>query len=117
MRPIASDDVAAAIVDVALAEPLNSTIENWLVPNRSVRRAVSAIPGAPGDPRTVITDPKAVFFGTAINDQSLTLAKILASVPHASAEWLVRLREITSVHRYAPREVVSDRKRPTSEWK
>ncbi len=27
MQPIASDDVAAAVVDVALAEPLNSTIE------------------------------------------------------------------------------------------
>jgi hypothetical protein len=39
MQPIASDDVAAAVVDVALAEPLNSTIElAGLEPIRQARK-------------------------------------------------------------------------------
>ena len=50
MQPIASDDVAAAVVDVALAEPLNSTDRAGWSRTDPSRRAGSAIPECNGGP-------------------------------------------------------------------
>src|SRR6266480_3345603 len=59
MQPIASDDVAAVVADVALAEPLNGTFElagpERLRQDDLVRQFLTAT----GDARTVFTDPKA----------------------------------------------------------
>ena len=71
-QPIASDEVAAAMADAALAPPLNGTVE-IAGPQRVgmaelVQRYLSAI----GDPRTVVGDAKALYFGAELNDQSLT---------------------------------------------
>src|SRR6201998_466175 len=72
MQPIAADDVAAAVADVALAEPLNGTVE--LAGPEPIRQddLVRRFLNATGDARTVITDPKALYYGIAVNDQSLT---------------------------------------------
>jgi uncharacterized protein YbjT (DUF2867 family) len=72
MQPIASDDVAAVVADVALAEPLNGTIE--LAGPEPIRQddLVRRFLNATGDPWTVITDPQALYYGNAVNDQSLT---------------------------------------------
>ena len=71
MQPIASDDVAAALTDVAVAEPLNGTVEvagpEPIRMDEFARRFLSAT----GDPRKVITDVHARYFGTELNDQSL----------------------------------------------
>jgi uncharacterized protein YbjT (DUF2867 family) len=72
MQPIAADDVAAALTDLALAEPLNSTIEiagpERIRMDELVRRCLSATQ----DPRKVTADVHALYFGTELNDQSLT---------------------------------------------
>ena len=72
MQPIASDDVAAVVADVALAAPLNGTVE--LVGPEPIRQddLVRQFLKATGDARTVITDPQALYYGNAVNDQSLT---------------------------------------------
>jgi uncharacterized protein YbjT (DUF2867 family) len=72
MQPIASDDVAAVVADVALAEPLNGTVE--LAGPEPIRQddLVRRFLNATGDPRTVSTDPQALYYGIAVNDQSLT---------------------------------------------
>src|SRR5437763_4967408 len=72
MQPIASDDVAAVMADVALAEPLNGTVE--LAGPEPIRQddLVRRFLNASGDPGTVITDPQALYYGNAVNDQSLT---------------------------------------------
>jgi uncharacterized protein YbjT (DUF2867 family) len=71
MQPIAADDVAAVVADVALAEPLNGTFE--LAGPEGIRQddLVRQLLTATGDARTVITDPKALYSGTTVNDQSL----------------------------------------------
>ncbi len=72
MQPIAADDVAAFMADVALAEPLNGTVE--LAGPEPIRQddLVRQYLSATGDARTVITDPQALYYGIAVNDQSLT---------------------------------------------
>jgi uncharacterized protein YbjT (DUF2867 family) len=72
MQPIAADDVAAAMADVVLAGPLNATVE--LAGPESIRQddLVRRFLNATGDGRTVIPDPKALYYGVAVNDQSLT---------------------------------------------
>src|SRR5438046_3654511 len=72
MQPIVSDDVAAVVADAALAEPLNGTVD--LAGPEPIRQdeLVRQFLKATGDARTVITDPKALYFGITVNDQSLT---------------------------------------------
>ncbi len=72
MQPIVSDDVAAVVADVALAEPLNGTVD--LAGPEPIRQdeLVRQFLTATGDARTVVADPKALYSGAAVNDQSLT---------------------------------------------
>jgi uncharacterized protein YbjT (DUF2867 family) len=71
MQPIAADDVAAVLIDVALAQPLNGMFElagpEMIRQDELVRRLLNSS----GDSSTVIADPRAVYFGAAVNDQSL----------------------------------------------
>ncbi len=74
MQPIAADDVAAALTDIALAEPINSTIQiagpESIRMDEFVRRFLSAT----HDSRKVTTDAHALYFGTELDDQSLVPA-------------------------------------------
>lgn len=71
MQPILSDDVAAAVADAAVAEPLNGTAEvagpDPIKMDELVRRFLKAS----RDPRTVVTDANALYYGLEVNDHSL----------------------------------------------
>ena len=90
MQPIASDDVAAGMADAALAEPLNGTVDlagpELIRQDDLVRRFLKAT----GDARTVISDPKAPYFGVAVNDQSLTPGDNPRLGSVRFADWLSR---------------------------
>ncbi len=90
MQPIAADDVAAALTGVAVAEPLNGTIEiagpEPIRMDELARRFLSAT----RDPRKVTTDVHALYFGTEINDQSLTPGGNARLGPMHFEEWLSR---------------------------
>src|SRR6266404_5957328 len=90
MQPIAADDVAAVMADVALAEPLNGTFD--LAGPERVRQddLVRQFLKATGDARTVITDPKALYFGIEMNDQSLTPSDNPRLGPTRFEDWLRR---------------------------
>jgi uncharacterized protein YbjT (DUF2867 family) len=72
LQPIAADDVAAALADVVLGAPLNGTIEiagpDPIPLDDLVRRFLRAS----GDPRDVIADVRAPYFGAVLDDHSLT---------------------------------------------
>jgi uncharacterized protein YbjT (DUF2867 family) len=72
MQPIAADDVAAVMADVALAEPLYGTVE--IAGPEPIRQddLVRQFLNGTGDARKVIADPKALYYGIPVNDQSLT---------------------------------------------
>jgi uncharacterized protein YbjT (DUF2867 family) len=90
MQPIVSDDVAAVMAEAALAEPLNGTVD--LAGPEAIRQddLVRQFLNATGDARTVITDPKALYFGIAVNDQSLTPGDNPRLGPTRFADWLSR---------------------------
>ena len=92
MQPIVSDDVAAVVAEAALAEPLNGTVD--LAGPEPIRQdeLVRQFLNATGDARTVITDPNALYFGIAVNDQSLTPGDNPRLGPTRFADWLSRSR-------------------------
>ena len=70
-QPIASDDVADIMADVALSAPINGMIE--IAGPEPVRMSdlVARFLKATNDPRKVIGDPHARYFGTELDDRSL----------------------------------------------
>lgn len=72
MQPIVSDDVACFVADIALEQPTNAMIE--VAGPEPIRQdeLVRQFLDATDDPRTVVTDPSARYWGIALNDQSLT---------------------------------------------
>ena len=92
MQPMVSDDVAAAVTDVALGEPMNGMVEiagpDQIRQDELVRQYLSAT----GDARTVTTDTNAGYFGIAVNDQSLVPGPGARLGPMHFADWLSRTR-------------------------
>lgn len=90
MQPIASDDVAAALADVAVAQPLNGMIEiagpEPIPMDELVRRFLVAS----RDARQVIADDQALYYGIPVNDQSLTPGEHPRLGPTRFADWLSR---------------------------
>jgi uncharacterized protein YbjT (DUF2867 family) len=88
MQPIVSDDIAAALVTIALEPPLNRMVElagpDRIRMDELVRRFLSAT----GDPRKVVTDPQAAYFGIPVNDQSLTPGNHPRIGPTRFDDWL-----------------------------
>jgi len=92
MQPIVSDDVAAALADVALAQPLNGTVEIAGPEKIRMDELVRKFLLASRDTRQVLTDPQARYFGTAVNDQSLTPGANPRTGPTHFADWLSHSR-------------------------
>ncbi len=72
LQPVASADVAAAVADCALAAPRNGMVEIAGPERAGMAALVQRYLAAIGDPRTVVADAQALYFGVAVNDQSLT---------------------------------------------
>jgi uncharacterized protein YbjT (DUF2867 family) len=72
VHPVASDDVAATLADIAIAKPLNATIE--LAGPEPIRldEVARRFLRVNRDPRSVVTDDHALYFGTELDDHSLT---------------------------------------------
>ena len=74
IQPMAAADVALAVTDAALAPPVNATVEiagPERIPFPDLLREVLA---ADGDPRRVVGDEHARYFGTELDDHSITAA-------------------------------------------
>jgi uncharacterized protein YbjT (DUF2867 family) len=70
-QPIASDDVADVMADVALGKPLNGTIEIAGPERGRMHEIVARYLKAANDPRTVEADVHARYFGSELDDRSL----------------------------------------------
>lgn len=71
IQPMAAYDVASAVARVAVGPPLNSTVEvagpDQFRLDDLIRRALKAR----SDPRQVITDPDAPYYGIAVGERTL----------------------------------------------
>ena len=90
MKPIAADDVAAILADIAVEKPLNGTIEiagpEPIRMDELARRYLTAT----RDARTVVTDPNARYYGVEVNDRSLTPGDNPRIGPTRFEDWLSR---------------------------
>lgn len=71
-QPVASDDVAAAVADSALAAPLNGILEVAGPDHAGIDEIVREFLSIKGDARSVVTDESATYFGTPLEQGSLT---------------------------------------------
>ena len=70
-QPIAADDVAANIADVAVVAPRNGIVEIAGPERGSFNEIIARYLKAVGDPRTVVSDPKALYWGGPVEEHSL----------------------------------------------
>lgn len=71
IQPISSDEVAAALADIAVGKPLNGTIEIGGPERVSLDELVRRFLLATNDPREVVTDVHALYAGVELDDKSL----------------------------------------------
>jgi uncharacterized protein YbjT (DUF2867 family) len=70
-QPIAADDVAAIVADVALAAPRNGIVEIAGPERAPFNEFVARYLKAVGDRRTVVSDPEARYYGGRVEERSL----------------------------------------------
>jgi uncharacterized protein YbjT (DUF2867 family) len=70
-QPIAADDVAAAVADVAVAAPRNGIVEIAGPDRAPFNEIVARYLKAVGDPRKVVSDPEARYSGGRVEERSL----------------------------------------------
>jgi uncharacterized protein YbjT (DUF2867 family) len=70
-QPIAADDVAAIVADVALAAPRNGIVEIAGPERMPFDEVVARYLKAVGDPRQVVRDPEARYWGGRVEERSL----------------------------------------------
>ena len=91
-QPIAADDVAAIVADVALAAPRNGIVEIAGPERAPFNEFIARYLKAVGDPREVVSDAEALYYGGRVEEHSLVpLGE--ARLGHIGFdEWLCRSR-------------------------
>jgi uncharacterized protein YbjT (DUF2867 family) len=72
VQPVAADEVAAALADLATAEPRNYMIEHAGPDVCRLHEVVQRAMAVADDSRAVIADPRARYFGAELKHDSLT---------------------------------------------
>jgi uncharacterized protein YbjT (DUF2867 family) len=72
VQPVAADDVAAALTDIAVGAPVNGTVEVAGPEKFRLDELIRRLLSANRDARKVITDIHARYSGVELNDRSLT---------------------------------------------
>jgi uncharacterized protein YbjT (DUF2867 family) len=89
-QPIAADDVAAIVADVALAAPRNGIIETAGPERAPFNEIVARYLKAVGDPREVVRDPEARYWGGRVEERSLVPLGVARLGRIGFNEWLRR---------------------------
>jgi uncharacterized protein YbjT (DUF2867 family) len=90
MQPLAAADVAAAVVDVALAPPANGVLELAGPEALPIATFVGKFMTASNDPRPVAADPRARYFGAALDAQGLCPGAHPRLGPTRFEDWAAR---------------------------
>ncbi|MEV5001621.1 SDR family oxidoreductase [Nocardioides sp. LML1-1-1.1] len=71
LQTIAADDVVAHLAEVVTGTPVEGVVEIAGPDVLGIDELVRRLFAATGDPRTVVTDPEAGYFGAALDDTAL----------------------------------------------
>lgn len=88
MQPIDPDEVVAALAEAALGPPANGTIEIAGPETISIPQFAEEYLSAKADPRLVVADPNAPYFGTTLEERSLTAGPGARLGSTTVADWL-----------------------------
>jgi uncharacterized protein YbjT (DUF2867 family) len=90
IQPMAADDVAAAVCEISQRAPADGVIEvagpEEFRFDEFVQRALTA----KGDPRTVVADPKARYFGAELQERSLLPTNVVRLGEIRFSDWLAQ---------------------------
>lgn len=88
MQPIAAEDVATGVTRAAVGEPVDGPVEIAGPEKIGMDDFVRTGLAAKGDPREVITDPAAPYFGALIDDHSIVPAGAATLFERTFGDWL-----------------------------
>jgi uncharacterized protein YbjT (DUF2867 family) len=71
IQPIAAEDVASALAQVAIDPPVNGVVEIAGPDQFRLDKLIRDVLAARGDPRQIITDPRASYFGITPGERTL----------------------------------------------
>ena len=101
-QPESADDVAATLADIAEKAPANGTVElggpERFRLDELVRRYLSAV----GDPRHVVTDVHAPYYGIQVDEDALIPGDNSRIGATRFADWLSRSAKPTSPRQHQP---------------
>jgi uncharacterized protein YbjT (DUF2867 family) len=90
VQPESADDVASALADIAVNEPVNDIVELAGPQRFRLDEIARRVLWAKGDQREVIGDAHARYFGTELNYYSLTPGSNARIAPTRFEDWLSR---------------------------
>lgn len=90
IQPESADDVAAALADVAVSEPVNGIVELGGPERFRLDEIARRVLCAHKDERLVMTDVHARYFGAELDDHSLIPASNARITPTRFEDWLSR---------------------------
>jgi uncharacterized protein YbjT (DUF2867 family) len=90
VQPEAADDVAAALADIAVGEPVNGTVELAGPERFRLDQLAERVLRANGDTREVTADVHARYFGAELYEHSLTPGDHPRIAPTHFEDWLSR---------------------------
>jgi len=91
-QPVASDDVAATLADVTLSAPVDGVVELAGPERCSLDEFARRYLSATKDPRKVVADIHARYFGAELDDQSLTPGNNARVGSVRFEDWMAGLR-------------------------
>ena len=106
IQPMAAEDVATEVARIAVEAPVNGKIELGGPEEFRLDALVRRYLGAHNDPRSVIADPRARYFGAALDERTLLPSDGARLAPTRFDEWLGRStagRHATSSSRELPK--------------
>ncbi|MCK0174981.1 SDR family oxidoreductase [Mycolicibacterium sp. F2034L] len=87
IQPIAAADVAAEVAGAAAGVPRNGVVNLGGPDKMSFADLAGAVLAASGDPRPVVVDPAATYFGTPVDERSLVTGDGAVIAKTTFAEW------------------------------
>lgn len=88
LQPIAAEDVAAAVTEFAVADPINGFVEIAGPEKIKFADLIRGVLTADNDPRTVVAEEHARYFGTELTDSSITAGPDAHLGRTTFTEWL-----------------------------